>query len=85
MKKIIVSLFAAAMLLTQAYAANIEILPTMQSKTSVQDRVWVGTFQIVWNDFIDKIVHNIVKFPAGTPEIATELNKQEFTVDELSA
>ena len=84
MKKFIVSLFAAAMLLTQAYAANIEILPTMQSKTSVQDRVWVGTFQIVWNDFIDKIVHNIVKFPAGTPEIATELNKQEFTVDELS-
>ena len=56
----------------------------MQSKTNVQDRVWVGTFQIVWNDFMDKIAFTKIKFPTGTPVIVNELNKQDFTVDELS-
>ena len=56
----------------------------MQSKTNVQDRVWVGTFQIVWNDFMDKIAFNQIKFPTGTPQIVNELNRQEFTVNELS-
>lgn len=84
MKKLIISLLTTLLLFGQANAANIDVLPTMQSKTNVQDRVWVGTFQIVWNDFIDKIVHTPVKFPEGTPAIVNELNKQEFTVNELS-
>ena len=41
------------------FANNIEVQPTMQTRTIAQDRVWVGTFQIVWNDFMDKIVHKI--------------------------
>ncbi len=85
MKKIIISLFTALMMLTPAFAAgNIEVLPTMQSKTNVQDRVWVGTFQIVWNDFMDKIAFSEIKFPGGTPVIVNELNKQEFTVEDLN-
>ncbi len=72
------------LLFAPAFAGDIEILPTMQSKTTVQDRVWVGTFQIVWNDFMDKIVHNPVKFPDGTPVMVNELNKQEFTVEDIS-
>ncbi len=46
----------------QTFAAGIEIQPTMQSRSNTQDRVWVGTFQLVWNDFMDKIVHNPVRF-----------------------
>ena len=85
MKKLIITLLTTLLLFgQQANAANIEVLPTMQSKTNVQDRVWVGTFQIVWNDFMEKIAHSIVKFPEGTPEIVNELNKQDFTVNELS-
>lgn len=85
MKKIFITLLTTLLLFgQQAKATNIEVLPTMQSKTNVQDRVWVGTFQIVWNDFIDKIAHTIVKFPEGTPDTVNELNKQEFTVNELS-
>ena len=84
MKKLFISLITTLMLFTQANASNIDVLPTMQSKTNVQDRVWVGTFQIVWNDFMDKIVHTQVKFPEGTPAIVNELNKQDFTISELS-
>ena len=85
MRKLIITLLTTLLLFgQQANASNIEVLPTMQSKTNVQDRVWVGTFQIVWNDFMDKVAHTIVKFPEGTPEIVNELNRQDFTVNELS-
>lgn len=69
----------------QTFASSgIEVQPTMQSRTNAQDRVWVGTFQIVWNDFMDKIVHNPIRFREGTPVMVHELNKQEFTVDDIS-
>lgn len=86
MKKIFLSLITTLLILLQTNAANtnIEVLPTMQSRSAAQDRVWVGTFQIVWNDFMDKFVHMDVKFPEGTPASVNELNAQEFKVDELS-
>lgn len=84
MKKLFLSIVMTLLLFSPAFASNIEVLPTMQSRTNVQDRVWVGTFQIVWNDFMDKIAHTIIKFPDGTPVMVNELNKQEFTVDELN-
>ncbi|MCM1004650.1 MAG: hypothetical protein NC408_09980 [Candidatus Gastranaerophilales bacterium] len=65
-------------------AAGIEILPTMQSRSNAQDRVWVGTFQLVWNDFMDKIVHNPIRFREGTPVLVQELNKQTFNADDVS-
>ena len=66
------------------YANDIEVQPTFFTRTNAQDRVWVGTFQIVWNEFIDKIVHNPVRFREGTPEIVSALNKQTFTVNDIS-
>ena len=84
MKKLILSLFTALLMLSPVFAGGIDVLPTMQSKTNVQDRVWVGTFQIVWNDFMDKIAFNQIKFPGGTPVIVNELNKQEFTIEDLN-
>ena len=84
MKKLFLSIVTTLLLFSPSFAANVEILPTMQSKTNVQDRVWVGTFQIVWNDFMEKVAHTIVKFPEGTPEIVNELNRQDFTISELS-
>ena len=84
MKKLFL-IFVSILIITQTvFASNIEVLPTMQSKTNVQDRVWVGTFQLVWNDFMDKYVHGIVKFIGGTPEFVEELNKQEITTDDVN-
>ncbi len=84
MKKLILSVFTSLLLFSPAFAANIDVLPTMMSKTNVQDRVWVGTFQLVWNDFMDKIAFNQIKFPAGTPVIVNELNRQDFTEEDIS-
>jgi hypothetical protein len=85
MKKIILGLLV--LLITaglRVNAANIEILPTMQTRSNAQDRVWVGTFQLVWNDFMDKIVHSPVRFREGTPTIAAELNMQTFSTNDIS-
>ena len=85
MKKILGLLLAVLIFMnTQAYASGIYVQPTMSSRTNAQDRVWVGAFQLVWNDFMDKIVHNYIRFREGTPAIVFELNKQSFNTDDIS-
>lgn len=85
MKKIL-GIFISLIILfnIQASYASIEVLPTMQSKSNAQDRVWVASFQLVWNDFINKVIFNPVRFREGTPQSAQELNKQLFTTEDLS-
>ena len=85
MKKLfglLIALTISANLLVSA--SSIEVLPTLYSKTNAQDRVWVGTFQLVWNDFMDKIVHNPIRFREGTPILVNELNQQSFTMEDIS-
>ena len=83
MKKIFINFVCMLLLVQAAFAGNIEVLPTMQSKTNAQDRVWVGTFQLVWNDFMDKYVHDTVKFIGGTPSSVLELNQQEIKANDI--
>lgn len=85
MKKII-RLLILSMFLTNlpVFASYIEIQPTMNSRSNAQDRLWVGTFQLVWNDFMDKIVHNPVRFREGTPVLVAELNKRSFSDANIS-
>lgn len=84
MKKVLSLLLATVLSFCIATAEEIEVLPTMQSKSYVQDRVWVGTFQIVWNDFMDKVIHNPIKFPEGTPQIVLDLNRRTFNINQLN-
>ena len=84
MKKILALFVVLISIMSSSMAANIEVQPTMASKTVAQDRVWVGTFQLVWNDFINRILFNPVRFSDGSPEIVHELNKQEFTSEDIS-
>ena len=85
MKKIlgIIALFLI-LLQVPSYAAGIEVQPTMISRSNEQDRVWVGTFQLVWNEFIDKVIFNPVRFREGTPFMVYALNQKMFTASELS-
>ena len=85
MKKLLGLLIISAFILSiQTSFAAIEVLPTMQSRSNAQDRVWVASFQLVWNDFINKIVFNPIRFRTGTPVSVYELNKQAFDEDDLS-
>lgn len=84
MRKFLILFLFALLTFNTSFASNIDILPTMQSKSNAQDRVWVGTFQLVWNDLIDRIAFGEIKFPDGTPQIAIELNRQEITTDDLN-
>ncbi len=63
-----------------------KITPTYTSKLSTIDsnKVWVGTFNLVWNDFMNDVIQGKVEFEDGESELANELNKQSFTADQLS-
>lgn len=84
MKKLIGILIISILICTKALASSIEVLPTMMSKSTNPDRVWVGTFQLVWNDFMDRFVHNYVRFKDGTPEYVWELNAKTFSTSYIS-
>lgn len=62
------------------------VKPTYTASLSTIDDsvIWVGTFQLVWNDFKDELVGGPIEFVDGESELANELNKQSFTVNELS-
>lgn len=50
---------------------------------SDMDTIWCGTFQIAWNELINKIGKEI-EFENYDSEIAKKLNEQSFTKDMLS-
>ena len=85
MKKILSLVLSSFIMgVAQVQASDIEVLPTMMSRTNAQDRVWVGSFQLVWNDFMDRVVFNPIRFREGTPESVRDLNRQSFTSSDLS-
>ena len=57
----------------------------VQGWENVKDSVWCITFQLVWNDFMDKFDNGeAVQLVGGNPPIADELNKKLYTTDVLS-
>lgn len=64
---------------------SFEILPTMDSVSHAKNQVWVGTFQLVWNDMINEMLKRPVEFENYKSITAENLNKQQFTSDEISA
>ena len=90
MKKILVSLaILVAMIggisIAQAQEVNsIEVLPTMNTQSTAQNRIWVGTFQLVWNELTDKIVKAPVKFLDFDSLMAINLNQKQFKKSNLN-
>lgn len=58
--------------------------PLFNSQFSGSNIVWVGTFQLLWNDLCDNVVKGPIVFLNGQTKFAEELNKQEFNKDMLS-
>lgn len=92
MKKLLSVLTAVIILLSAVFGANtvnakndkVQMLPVMSAESKQPDRVWVGTFQLVWNEFADNIIKGPVLFKDGTPEVAKQLNRQSFKKSMLS-
>lgn len=85
MKKFIIGLLACLLSLNAVFAMDkIEAVETFSAKNLAENRVWVGTFQLVWNDVMDKVVKAPIRFVSGDQTAARALNKQEFTADMLS-
>lgn len=58
---------------------------TVENYAQSQDELWCVTFQLVWNEFMQKLTNGEpVQFVGGNPQIADELNKQNYTKDILS-
>lgn len=60
------------------------MVPVFSAETKSPDRLWVGTFQLVWNEFSNNIVNGPVLFKEGTPELAKQLNMQTFKKSMIS-
>lgn len=88
MKKLLISLALLAGIITgftnAANAQTIEVLPTMTTESSAPNRIWVGTFQIVWNEAIDNVVRKPIKFIGYDSIVAKQLNKKEFKKTNIS-
>ena len=48
---------------------------------AIKNKLWCVTFQLVWNTFMDKVIHGPVLLAGGNPPIANELNKKLYTSD----
>ena len=76
----------ATMKIIERFTGKAKITPTYTSKLSTMDsnKVWVGTFNLVWNDFMNDVIKGKIEFVDGESELANELNKQSFKEDQLS-
>ena len=63
---------------------DLEIIPTMNTVSNAKNRVWVGTFQLIWNDLIDELIKQPVEFVGTKSTMAENLNKKEITTEDLS-
>ncbi len=86
MKKLLTlfALLTLALNFTPVRASSLDVLPVMSSISVSENRVWVGTFQLVWNDLSDNLVKGAVKFYGKTPANVKLLNKKSFNADMIS-
>ncbi len=65
---------------------QVKINPTYTEKMgdTNMNNIWVGTFQLVWNEFMDQRVKGKIEFEDGNNYLSDELNKKSFSKDMLN-
>lgn len=83
---VIIAILVAGVIYAVKKINKQEILPTFTStiEEGDMDTMWVGTFQLVWNEFMDEYVKGNVEFTDGESELSKELNKKSFTKEMLN-
>lgn len=75
-----VSTFTCGFKFWQKEVTNTNTPVVSQNYETVKDKLWCVTFQLVWNDFMDKINYGKpILLAGGNPPIANELNKKLYT------
>lgn len=64
--------------------ADAVVLATMNDNLPDGNAIWVGTFQIVWNEVIDNLIGHPIEFVNGTTITAQNLNKRKFNKTDIS-
>lgn len=78
------SLTYAGFVIYEKYKANLVPTYTEEFDNSQKNNMWVCTFNLAWNEFMDERFGGNVKFKNTTPDIVNSLNKRDFTKDQLS-
>lgn len=65
---------------------NLKMFPTYTGKKldANNNNIWIGSFQLAWNDFMDQIIGGNIEFENGNSDLLNELNKKSFTKDMIS-
>lgn len=87
MKKLLLTTLCMALLSGCAICANskIDVLTLLSTKSFSQDKAWVGTFQLVWNDMKNNIIKRDIKFVNEKPTSELKgLNSEEFNASMLN-
>ena len=85
MKKIILALLMLSCSCVFAQKnPNLQTVPVFNSNQIAENKVWVGTFELVWNDLMDNVVKAPIIFADEHNSLADEFNKQDFKKDYLS-
>lgn len=90
MKKILLSFLAIVAVTTSAFAfgkkvdTELVVMPLFSTEASAPNKVWVGTFELVWNELVDEVVKAPIEFTDGLSYLAEQFNKKEFTKDMLN-
>ena len=78
------SLTYAGFIIYEKYKASLIPTYTEEFDNSEKNNMWVCTFNLAWNEFMDKRFDGEVTFKSDTPDIVNSLNKRDFTKDQLS-
>ena len=88
MKKILLSLLTATLLCGCGFCSNVDkldILTLFSSSSFAQNKAWIGTFQLVFNDMKNNIIKNNVEFVnEKTTKELKALNNEEFNSSMLN-
>lgn len=76
----------ATIKIIENFTGKAEITPTYTSIISSVDanKVWIGTFNLVWNDLMNDVIGGKIEFEDGPSALAEELNNQSFTIEQLN-
>lgn len=96
MIKVLLIIISTTVILTGITYASIKIYEIVKGQATMTatftgkvgdtdlNRVWIGTFQLAWNELEENVIGKNIEFEDGNSEIINELNKKIFSKEMLS-